>query len=396
MNKKFKYFFPILIILLLGTVFSILSFHHFNNFSGSENQEESVTKTVKMHPTSKQVKSEKGFRTEATLSAVGDLLIHSTVYNAAKTGENRYDFNPMLESVKSYLLETDISIANQETIIGGTEIGLSNYPSFNSPFEVADALQEAGVDIVSIANNHTLDRGEKAIMNAINHYETIEMEYVGGYKSNEDKARLRTISRNGIDFSFLSYTYGTNGIPVPEGKEYFVNLIDREAIKRDVEEAKQNSDVVVVAMHWGVEYILFPNSEQEELANYLAEIGVDIVIGHHPHVLQPMKFMDRPDGGKMFVVYSLGNFLSGQKDDYKDIGGILQLHIEKVVNGKESKIDIRVDNFIPTYVSQVNPTKYHVVPLKDAASYGFAQGTAKNEEMMQHMYQWLEEDEINN
>ncbi|WP_339145984.1 MULTISPECIES: CapA family protein [unclassified Sutcliffiella] len=396
MNSKSKYLLPIIIILGLALFFSLLTFKHYEGFMTGEDQKEFTATDIKQHKSKELIKTEKAFRTEATISAVGDLLIHSTVYNAAKTGENSYNFNPMLERVKSHLQETDISIANQETIIGGTEIGLSNYPSFNSPFEVADALQEAGVDIVSIANNHTLDRGEKAIMNAINHYETIGMEYVGGYKSNEDKARLRTISKNGIEFSFLSYTYGTNGIPIPEGKEFFVNLIDREAIKRDVEEAKQNSDVVVVAMHWGVEYILFPNSEQEELADFLAEIGVDIVIGHHPHVLQPMKFIERPDGKKMFVVYSLGNFLSGQKDDYKDIGGILQLHVEKFVDGKEKKIDIKVDDFIPTYVSQVDPTRYHVVPLKDAASFGYSQAEAKNKEMLDHMYQWLKEDEINN
>ncbi len=394
--KYSKYLLPIIIILALASIFSLLTFNHYDGFMTSEGQDEVTATDIKQHKSKEFVKTEKSFRTEATISAVGDLLIHSTVYDAAKTGENSYNFNPMLERVKTYLQETDISIANQETIIGGTEIGLSNYPSFNSPFEVADALQEAGVDIVSIANNHTLDRGEKAIMNAINHYEKIGMEYVGGYKSTEDKARLRTISQNGIEFSFLSYTYGTNGIPIPEGKEYFVNLIDREAIKKDVEEAKQNSDVVVVAMHWGVEYILYPNTEQEELAEFLAEIGVDIVIGHHPHVLQPMKFIERPDGSKMFVVYSLGNFLSGQKDDYKDIGGILQLHVEKFVDGSEKKIEIKVDNFIPTYVSQVNPTKYHVVPLKDAASFGFSQAEAKNEEMMNHMYQWLKDDEINN
>lgn len=394
--KYSKYLLPIIIILALASIFSLLTFNHYDGFMTSDGQDEDTATDIKQHKSKEFVKTEKSFRTEATISAVGDLLIHSTVYDAAKTGENSYNFNPILERVKTYLQETDISIANQETIIGGTEIGLSNYPSFNSPFEVADALQEAGVDIVSIANNHTLDRGEKAIMNAINHYEKIGMEYVGGYKSTEDKARLRTISQNGIEFSFLSYTYGTNGIPIPEGKEYFVNLIDREAIKKDVEEAKQNSDVVVVAMHWGVEYILYPNTEQEELAGFLAEIGVDIVIGHHPHVLQPMKFIERPDGSKMFVVYSLGNFLSGQKDDYKDIGGILQLHVEKFVDGSEKKIEIKVDNFIPTYVSQVNPTKYHVVPLKDAASFGFSQAEAKNEEMMNHMYQWLKDDEINN
>jgi poly-gamma-glutamate synthesis protein (capsule biosynthesis protein) len=391
---KWKLAVPIILLLTLGAIFSFLLLNQYETFSAKE--QEVMPATMGQHKEKELVKTQKAFRTEATISAVGDLLIHSTVYNAAKTGENSYDFNPMLERVKALLQETDISIANQETIIGGTEIGLSNYPSFNSPFEVADALQEAGVDIVSIANNHTLDRGEKAIMNAINHYETIGMDYVGGYKSEEDKDVLRTISKNGIEFSFLSYTYGTNGIPVPAGKEYLVNLIDKEAIKRDVQEAKENSDVVVVAMHWGVEYILYPNSEQEELADFLAELGVDIVIGHHPHVLQPMKFLKRPDGGKMFVVYSLGNFLSGQKDDYKDIGGILQLRVEKFVEGNEKKIDVKVDRFIATYVSQVHPTKYHVVPLKDAASFGYPQAASKNEEMMKHMYQWLEENEYNN
>jgi len=389
-KAKWKIVIPILLILLIGGAFSGLLLNQYNNSSSKTENE--APREVKVHQSKQVEAAEKSYRTEATLSAVGDLLIHSTVYDAAQTGENSYNFNPMLDRVKQYLQETDISIANQETIIGGTEIGLSNYPSFNSPFEVADALQEAGVDIVSIANNHTLDRGEKAIMNAINHYETIDMQYVGGYKSEEDRATLRTITENGITFSFLSYTYGTNGIPVPEGKEYFVNLIDREKIERDVKEAKENSDVVVVAMHWGVEYILLPNSEQEDLADFLAGLNVDIVIGHHPHVLQPMKFLDRPDGKKMFVVYSLGNFLSGQKDDYKDIGGILQLRVEKFVDGAETNIDIKVDDFIPTYVSQVNPTKYHVVPLKDASNFGFPNGAAKHEEMMEHMYQWINED----
>ncbi|WP_139364884.1 CapA family protein [Sutcliffiella halmapala] len=393
MKAKWKIVLPILLILVIGTAFSALLLNQYN--SSSSKTGDSIPQEVRIHQNKQMEAQEKAFRTEATISAVGDLLIHSTVYDAAKTGESSYDFNPMLDRVKGYLQDTDISIANQETIIGGTEIGLSNYPSFNSPFEVADALQNAGVDIVSIANNHTLDRGEKAIMNAINHYETIDMQYVGGYKSKEDRATLRTITKKGITFSFLSYTYGTNGIPIPEGKEYFVNLIDREVIERDVKEAQENSDVVVVAMHWGVEYILLPNSEQEDLADFLAGLNVDIVIGHHPHVLQPMKFLERPDGNKMFVVYSLGNFLSGQKDDYKDIGGIVQLKVEKFVDGDNTKIDIKVDDFIPTYVSQVNPTKYHVVPLKDAASFGFPNAKAKTEEMLNHMYQWLEDEEIN-
>ncbi|WP_223700029.1 CapA family protein [Sutcliffiella deserti] len=392
MKAKWKIFLPLIIILILGAGFSALLLHQYSTSANKSGQQN--TQLVKKHQNKNIEVIDKSYRTEATLSAVGDLLIHRRVYELAQTGENSYNFNPMLDRVKEYLQETDISIANQETIIGGTEIGLSTYPSFNSPYEVADALKESGVDIVSIANNHTLDRGEKAIMNAINHYEKIDMQYVGGYKSEEDRATLRTITKNGITFSFLSYTYGTNGIPVPEGKEYFVNLIDRDVIKRDVKEAKEHSDVVVVAMHWGDEYILLPNSQQEELAEFLAELNVDIVIGHHPHVLQPMRFLNRPDGKKMFVVYSLGNFLSGQKDDYKDIGGILQLRVEKFVNGDEYTIDIKVDDFIPTYVSQVEPI-YHVVLLKDAANFGFPDAIAKNEEMLNHMYQWLETDEVN-
>ncbi|WP_096154521.1 MULTISPECIES: CapA family protein [Bacillus] len=376
---------PILLIVTIGGIFLTLLIANFN----SNNVDGLIELQYVSTHSSKTVNTyEKSYNAEATISAVGDLLIHSTVYNAAKTNDG-YDFNPMLARVKEFLLTTDISIANQETMVGGTEIGLSTYPTFNTPYEVADALLEAGVDIVSIANNHTIDRGEIAVQNAIKHYEKIGMEYVGGYKDFDDQSTLRTITKNGLIFSFLSYTYGTNGIPIPNGKEYLVNLIDKEVIKKDVAHAKQNSDVVVVAMHWGVEYILYPNKEQEELANFLAGIGVDIVIGHHPHVLQPMEFIERKDGGKMFVIYSLGNFLSGQKWDYKDIGGVVQLRVSKSVGAGESKLEITVDDFIPTFVSQQANSKFHVVPLKDAASFGLPNAQAKTEEMMNHMYQWI-------
>ena len=378
---------PILLIITIGGILLSLLITNYNS-----NHVDAPLETlhVSTHSNKSLNTYEKSYTAEATISAVGDLLIHSTVYNAAKTN-NGYDFNPMLARVKEFLLATDISIANQETMVGGTEIGLSTYPTFNSPYEVADALVEAGVDIVSIANNHTIDRGEIAVQNAIKHYEKIGMEYVGGYKDFDDQNTLRTITRNGLTFSFLSYTYGTNGIPIPKGKEYLVNLIDKEFIERDVAHAKKHSDVVVVSMHWGVEYILYPNKEQEELAKFLAEIGVDIVIGHHPHVLQPMEFIERPDGEKMFVIYSLGNFLSGQKWDYKDIGGVVQLRVKKTVgNGDtKSKLEITVDDFIPTFVSQEANSKFHVVPLKDAASFGLPNAKIKTEEMMNHMYQWL-------
>ncbi|MGN7299496.1 CapA family protein [Ferdinandcohnia sp. SAFN-114] len=331
----------------------------------------------------------KPFTTSITLAAIGDILIHSTVYNDAKT-DNGYDFKPMIANVKGLLENADITIANQETIVGGTEIGLSTYPSFNSPYEVADAFKDAGVDIVSIANNHTLDRGEKAIISATNYLNKIGMEYTGGYQSPEDKSRIRVLNQNGIKIAFLSYTYGTNGIPVPKGKDHLVNLIDMDLIKQDIKAAKEIADVVSVSMHWGNEYQLLPNDHQKQLAQQLADEGVDLIIGHHPHVLQPMDWLTGKDGNQTFVIYSLGNFLSGQMWDYKDIGGVLKVEIIKEVKAKdESFIHIQNPQFTPTFVSNSQNKNFKVVPLENAGAVGLSNAKSKYDEMTQHMNQWL-------
>ncbi|MEH7237354.1 CapA family protein [Bacillus sp. JJ1562] len=378
-----KYLISLLVLLLipLGVYFTLNSV-----------KANSVTKNyvAQNHDYKKTEQEFKPFTTSMTLAAIGDILIHSIVYNDANTG-NGYDFKPMIANVKDLLENADLTIANQETIVGGTEIGLSTYPSFNSPYEVADAFKDAGVDIVSIANNHTLDRGEKAIISATNYLNKIGMEYTGGYQSPEDKSKIRVLNRNGISIAFLSYTYGTNGIPVPIGKDYLVNLIDMELIKNDIKAAKEVADVVSVSMHWGNEYQLYPNDHQQQLAQQLADEGVDLIIGHHPHVLQPMDWLTGKNGNQTFVVYSLGNFLSGQMWDYKDIGGVLQVEIVKEVKSKDETI-IRVQNpqFTPTFVSNTHNKSFKVVPLKDANNFGLGNATSKYEEMTNHMNQWLE------
>ncbi|MCC3357366.1 CapA family protein [Bacillus sp. REN16] len=378
-----KYLISIIILLLVPLVV----YFTLNNVKANTN---TASYTARNHDFKKTEQEFKPFTTSMTLSAIGDILIHSIVYNDANTG-NGYDFKPMIANVKDLLENADLTIANQETIVGGTEIGLSTYPSFNSPFEVADAFKDAGVDIVSIANNHTLDRGEKAIISATNYLNSIDIEYTGGYQSPEDKSRIRILNRNGINIAFLSYTYGTNGIPVPNGKDYLVNLIDMELIKKDIKAAKEAADVVSVSMHWGNEYQLLPNDHQKQLAQQLADEGVDIIIGHHPHVLQPMDWLTGKDGNQTFVVYSLGNFLSGQMWDYKDIGGVLQVEIVKEVKSKDETI-IRVQNpqFTPTFVSNSHNKNFKVVQLKDAGSFGLNNATSKYEEMTQHMNQWLD------
>lgn len=318
----------------------------------------------------------------ASLSAIGDVLIHDRVYNPAYIGNGKYNFVPHLKQVKPYLEKADITVANQESMIGGTKIGLSSYPSFNSPHEVGDALKNSGVDIVTLANNHTLDRGEDAIQSAITYWNKIGLDYTGSYVSAEDQRRIRIIEKNGIIFSFLAYTYGTNGIKTPNDKQYLVNLIDENKIKKDISSAKGISDVVVVSLHFGKEYQRLPNEEQIQLAKQLAQAGADIIIGHHPHVLQPMEWIKREDGRRSIVAYSLGNFFSGQTGDYKDIGGIMQIKVDKIVKNDETIITLKEPSFIPTFVD----SNYYVTPLAMINGKESLYNEIRN-----HMRKWMPE-----
>ncbi|MGB2992147.1 MAG: CapA family protein [Paenisporosarcina sp.] len=301
--------------------------------------------------------------TSVKLVAIGDILIHQPVYHDAATPQGGYDFSSMFTKVKPFLEEADIAVANQETMIGGAELGLSGYPLFNSPYEIGDALKDSGIDIVTIANNHTLDKGEKGIVNALNYWDSIGMTYTGAFKSEEDREDIRTVIKNGISFSFLSYSYGTNGLPVPEDKPYLINLIDLSLIKQDVEKAKALSDVVVVSMHWGNEYETEPNQIQLDLAKELSDMGVDIIIGHHPHVLQPVDWIERVDGSRTYVMYSLGNFLSAQEGLERLTGGIGGVEITKTASSGKSVISLSNPSFIPTYGYHENKRNFKIIPM---------------------------------
>lgn len=319
---------------------------------------------------------------KAKLAAVGDILIHSTVYKAAKT-PNGFNFNPAFSKMKPYLLQADIALANQESMIGGVKHGLSTYPTFNSPQQIGDALKEAGIDLVTVANNHTLDRGEKVIQSALQYWDQLGIPYTGSFKDKEDRQRIRLMEKNGIIFSFLAYTYGTNGIPVPKDKPFLVNLIDLPKIKQEVALAKEQSDVIVASLHFGDEYTSMPNSFQKKMVQALADEGVHIIIGHHPHVLQPTAWVEGQGGNRSFVAYSLGNFLSGQRGNRKDIGGIVQIEVEKEI--KEGKTIIRLINpaFVPTWVSKDLKT-IHLLQDVPSKKQEFQQ-------IRQHMKQWMPE-----
>lgn len=302
----------------------------------------------------------KRYQKTAALAAVGDVLIHDRVYQKAKT-KDRYNFKPMLKAVKPYIQHADLAVANSESIVGGSDIGLSSYPSFNSPYELGDALKDAGFDVVTMANNHTLDRGVPAIKHAIHHWDKIGMVHTGSFLSKKDRNNIRTVTRNDITFSFLAYTYGTNGIRTPKGKEYLVNRMNLPRMKKEIKKAKQKSDVVVVALHFGEEYERKPNKKQKHIVQQLADAGVDIILGSHPHVLQPVKWVEGNGDHQTFVVYSLGNFFTGQDDSlYKELGGILKLKVDKTVIKNKTKIEVKQPRFVFTWL---NPKNYHVVPL---------------------------------
>lgn len=301
--------------------------------------------------------------TRATLAAIGDVLLHNTVYQDAKTEQGGYDFKPMFALVRDRLRQSDLVVANQESITGGTELGLSSYPVFNSPHEIGDALLDSGIDLVTMANNHAMDMREKGIQSAIAYWNQLGMPYTGAFASQEDRDRIRVLKAHDISFAFLSYTYGTNGIPVPADKPYLVNLIDESRIQADIERARELADIVAVSMHWGIEDQANPNDTQRTQAEKLAAWGADIVIGSHPHVLQPFAWLTRPDGKRTFVMYSLGNFLSAQDMMPELIGGIGQIEVVKTVKGGTVTIEMTSPTFMPTYNKYVNYRHYQIVPF---------------------------------
>ncbi|GAF64421.1 capsular polysaccharide biosynthesis protein [Bacillus sp. TS-2] len=304
--------------------------------------------------------TEELMETTITIGSIGDILLHERAYVLAET-EDGYDFTPMLDEVGDLIKAPDFMMANQESIPGGVEIGLSTYPSFNSPQEIVRDLHYYGVDMFIGANNHTLDRGMKAVESALDYYDELGVDYVGIYRDTEDRNKDRIVEVEGITIGVLAYTYGTNGIPLPENNPDVVALIEEEQMKKEIESLRSSVDVLVVHMHWGDEYAREPNDEQIRLSNMLSEQGVDVIFGHHPHVIQPIEIIEQ-EKHKTVVFYSLGNFYSGQEYDFTDLGGVATIDIIKNQMGEEEEITLDNPLIEPTLVLR-SENNYQVVPF---------------------------------
>lgn len=287
-----------------------------------------------------------GNNSEVTLVMVGDMLMHTPVNETGVMEDGSIDFSHLFTYTKDWIKEADIAIVNQEVILGGEELGISGYPAFNTYYELGDALVEAGFDVVLHATNHALDKGKKGINNCFDYWQNNhpEIAVLGIQDSWEEQEEVYVYEENGIRIAILNYTYGTNGIPLPEDMPFAVNLMDKEQMAEDIERAKQISDFVVVCPHWGTEYVLTESEYQKEYADFFLECGVDLVLGTHPHVIEPVKMMESEDGHEMLVYYSLGNYVNCTSSETEEIG--------QRMLGAMAEITIGLDENGEAYISE--------------------------------------------
>ena len=292
--------------------------------------------------------------TVINIVGIGDSLCHSQNFKDAYDSETgTYDFSPMFKNVTKYIENATVAVGNLETTLAGEERGYSGYPTFNSPDELALDLKEMGIDILTTANNHCLDTGYNGLVSTLNTLDEYGIDHTGTSRSEEEQNTILFKDLEGIKTAFLCYTYGTNGIPIPSGRDYSVNLIDKEFMKEQLDKAKEEgAELIVVSMHWGSEYRIKQTEEQEDLAEFLIKNGADIILGNHSHVPEPMEMKEvtLDDGSKRegFVIYSMGNFFSAQTQEYTRDTLIVNVEVRK--NGQTGEITIDKANYTPVYV----------------------------------------------
>lgn len=252
----------------------------------------------------------------------------------AVDGGRTYNFKPTYENVLSKIQNADIAFINQETVMAGDGYPISCYPTFNSPQDLGYDVVELGFDVVNIATNHMLDMGTNGLSKTMEFWKNQDVLMIGGYENKEDFENIRIYEEQGVKIAFLSFNYGTNGIPLSASSDIKIPYIDDEDIVSQIKSAKQKADMVFVSMHWGDEGAFKPNDEQKRIAQMIADNGADVIIGHHPHVIQPVEWLDGKDGNKTLCVYSLGNFVAEQAYDYNALGGIIEFEIVKKNNEK--------------------------------------------------------------
>lgn len=267
---------------------------------------------------------------QLSLIMVGDILLHDRVEEAAVQTDGSYNYDAIFANTKDIIRDADLALVNQEVIIGGEELGVGGYPAFNASYKMADALVNAGFDVVCHGTNHALDRGGIGILNCIQNWETThpQIGVLGIHNNQEDADNIYIVEKNGMKIAILNYTYGTNGISAPSDMPYAVDYLSEERVIADIDRAESQADFTIVCPHWGTEYYLGVDAMQKKWTSIFAEHGVDLVLGTHPHVIEPIEQV-----GDMLVYYSLGNFVNWTNDygtgiSNRMVGGMAQVTLE--------------------------------------------------------------------
>lgn len=312
---------------------------------------------------------------------VGDNLLHMPLIKNAQTEDGGYNFDSMYEKTSPYFKDADLAVIVQETVLGGKSLGYSGYPLFNSPQEVGHSLVNSGFDIVLSATNHALDKGEKGITQTLEFWKQYpETTVLGLNDSQEAYDTVNYVEKNGIKLAVLNYTDSTNGISAPKSKEYMINRADRAKIESDLKTAEENADFTVVFMHWGTEYKFSADDGQRDLARFMTERGADLIMGSHPHVVEPAEWIEAESGNKALVYYSLGNFVSRQKEAANLVGAMGKV---KICSTEDRGTYIDSASVMPLVTHyNTNSRGFCVYPLKDytdelAAKHGVAQYDGK-------------------
>ncbi|MFB3057204.1 MAG: CapA family protein [Ignavibacteriaceae bacterium] len=307
----------------------------------------------------------------AVINVVGDLMCHSTQFNYAHVKDDSFDFNGVFSEVKKYLSDADFTIGNFETVLAGKKKRYSGYPFFNAPDDFLLAIKEAGFDFLVNANNHAIDKGSNGVERTIKKMDELGIKHTGTYLSQHDRDSIRIFNINGIHLAIIAYSYSTNGIPIPKGKNYIINLIDFNLIEKDIAKARNKRvDIVLVYFHFGEEYQRNPNGYQKEVINNAIKAGADIIIGSHPHVVQPVDYFktNKANLDTGFVAYSLGNFISNQRWRYSEAGVIIKIKLSKHIS--TDSVYLSCVSYLPTWVFKGKTKKgreYIILPA--AKSY---------------------------
>lgn len=346
MKKKIDGLFPSIISQLLNRNFLLVILCIFTAITGCSTTKTTETSVLPTPPaiteteTPTETQTEPPTETEppfepvsVDLMMVGDILAHEGVYNSGYFPDGTVNFDHIFAQLKDDIQAADISIVNQEVVLGGIELGLSGYPCFNSPTELGDSLIGAGFNVILHATNHTLDKGITGVDNTLNFWKEnypdvavlgIHDETFTDYSTQD----IYVHEQNGLRIAILNYTYGTNGIPIPSSRPLIVNMLDEEKVAMDIERAKEIADFVIVCPHWGTEYVYQPDSYQKKWTQFFYEQEVDLVIGTHPHVIEPVEWIESEESDhKMLVYYSLGNFVSNQNRLPRMLGAMAEVTI---------------------------------------------------------------------